>query len=253
MPDRIVKHSRKDTDADINAHCNASKLWSPRMKSRLMLILVCILSYACDSNPHLSSMKDERNPISRDTATTDTQYYNSSGNSDHKGERYFVIDDNASVRMHPTQDSNTAFHFYRGQVVYVKERKGNWVRVSEYIASERKGDERVAHWIPIASVSKKRPVGNTVVDPKKEGTTKEASQNDPDERIGIEQYRAIEIGMTYDQVCRIIGSEGTELWQRGNEWRKEVAYEWKNDSDWAGIAIVCVNGKVIKKTKSGLK
>jgi hypothetical protein len=59
------------------------------------------------------------------------------------------------------------------------------------------------------------------------------------------EYNQIQIGMTYDQVVAIIGSDGIEVAHASNM----VAYRWENP-DATIVEVSFVNGKVNSKTIS---
>ncbi len=75
--------------------------------------------------------------------------------------------------------------------------------------------------------------------------------------ISLEEFNKIETGMTYDEVCGIIGGEGT-LGSSvdigvGDEYKTEI-YQWTGDgSIGANANVTFQGGKVISKAQIGLK
>ena len=75
--------------------------------------------------------------------------------------------------------------------------------------------------------------------------------------ISLEEFNKIEIGMTYEQVCNIIGGEGTlnsalDL-EIGDEYKTEL-YSWTGDGAiGANANITFQGGKVMSKAQFGLK
>ncbi|MEE0947074.1 MAG: hypothetical protein U0M42_09695 [Acutalibacteraceae bacterium] len=75
--------------------------------------------------------------------------------------------------------------------------------------------------------------------------------------ISLEEFNKIETGMTYQQVCDIIGGEGT-LGSSvdvgiGEEYKTEI-YQWTGDGSIGANANVSFQGgKVVSKAQMGLK
>jgi hypothetical protein len=75
--------------------------------------------------------------------------------------------------------------------------------------------------------------------------------------ISLEEFNQIETGMTYEEVCNIIGGEGT-LGSSvdmgiGDEYKTEI-YQWTgNGSIGANASVTFQGGKVISKAQIGLK
>ena len=75
--------------------------------------------------------------------------------------------------------------------------------------------------------------------------------------ISLEEFNKIETGMTYEEVCNIVGGEGT-LGSSvdigvGEEYKSEI-YQWTGDgSIGANANVTFQGGKVISKAQIGLK
>lgn len=75
--------------------------------------------------------------------------------------------------------------------------------------------------------------------------------------ISLEEFNKIETGMTYEEVCEIIGGEGT-LGSAvdigvGEEYKTEI-YQWTGDgSIGANANVTFQGGKVMSKAQIGLK
>ena len=75
--------------------------------------------------------------------------------------------------------------------------------------------------------------------------------------ISLEEFNKIETGMTYKEVCDIVGGEGT-LGSSvdvgvGDEYKTEI-YQWTGDgSIGANANVTFQGGKVVSKAQIGLK
>ena len=75
--------------------------------------------------------------------------------------------------------------------------------------------------------------------------------------ISLEEFNKIETGMTYEQVCNIIGGKGTlnssvDL-DMGDEYKTEM-YSWTGDGTIGANAIITFQGgKVMSKAQFGLQ
>lgn len=77
-------------------------------------------------------------------------------------------------------------------------------------------------------------------------TTQDAKQ------VTLEKYNQIKNGMTYKEVVKIIGFEGTEDSQSEVGGIKTVMYTWQND-DGSNMNATFQNGKLVEKAQFGLK
>ena len=69
--------------------------------------------------------------------------------------------------------------------------------------------------------------------------------------VTMAKYERIEKGMTYEQVCAIIGAAGQEIASSGTAGYTTVTYSWKNP-DGSNMNAVFQDGGLISKAKSGL-
>ena len=75
--------------------------------------------------------------------------------------------------------------------------------------------------------------------------------------ISLEEFNKIETGMTYDEVCEIVGGEGT-LGSSvdvgiGNEYKTEI-YQWTGDGAiGANANVTFQGGEVVSKAQVGLR
>ncbi len=75
--------------------------------------------------------------------------------------------------------------------------------------------------------------------------------------ISLEEFNKIETGMTYEEVCDIVGGEGTlgssvDIGM-GDEYKTEI-YQWTGDgSIGANANVTFQGGKVVSKAQIGLK
>lgn len=80
---------------------------------------------------------------------------------------------------------------------------------------------------------------------------------DSEASISLEEFNKIETGMTYEEVCDIVGGEGT-LGSSvdigvGAEYKTDI-YQWTGDgSIGANANVTFQGGKVISKAQIGLK
>ena len=80
---------------------------------------------------------------------------------------------------------------------------------------------------------------------------------DSEGSISLEEFNKIETGMTYDEVCDIVGGEGT-LGSSvdvgiGEEYKTEI-YQWTGDGSIGANANVSFQGgKVVSKAQIGLQ
>lgn len=70
-------------------------------------------------------------------------------------------------------------------------------------------------------------------------------------KYSYSKFMQIGMGMTYDQVKKILGS-GTEEASSGNGDAKTITYTWKND-DTSNIFVELQGGKVVNKSQAMLK
>lgn len=68
-----------------------------------------------------------------------------------------------------------------------------------------------------------------------------------------EKFDQIEIGMTYDEVADIVGSEGTLMSEAGIEEYKVSIYYWYSVSHLANMNVSFENGVVVGKAQVGLE
>lgn len=70
--------------------------------------------------------------------------------------------------------------------------------------------------------------------------------------ITMANYLRLQTGMTYPQVCEILGKDGTELARNEIAGYETLLYEWRG-SGLAGMNVMFQNGKLIQKVQFGLK
>lgn len=77
---------------------------------------------------------------------------------------------------------------------------------------------------------------------------------DNDGDLTLADYQAIEIGMSYDQVCKILGGPGVELSRAGSGKNETFSVTWSSPSVLgANISIMFKGGKVESKVQLGLQ
>ncbi|MBQ7779109.1 MAG: DUF3862 domain-containing protein [Clostridia bacterium] len=81
---------------------------------------------------------------------------------------------------------------------------------------------------------------------------------DKEEGISLKEFNSIETGMTYEEVCDIIGCEGELISSAdlnvGSEYASEI-YSWKGETGIIGAnaSVTFQGGKVISKAQFGLE
>lgn len=72
--------------------------------------------------------------------------------------------------------------------------------------------------------------------------------------LTLADYQAIDIGMTYDQVCKVLGGTGVETSRAGSGQNEVLSVIWSGpDAFDPSISIVFVGGKVSSKAQLGLQ
>jgi hypothetical protein len=70
--------------------------------------------------------------------------------------------------------------------------------------------------------------------------------------ISMAQYHAIQLGMGYPEVVKILGGPGVEKGSGGNSMIRAATYLWQN-TDGSLVMIAFLNDEVQHKTQSGLR
>lgn len=74
------------------------------------------------------------------------------------------------------------------------------------------------------------------------------------DEISLEEFNSIENGMTYEQVCEIVGSEGTVQSTASSGEFTMTMYTWKGNGDITSNAnVTFTNDEVSAKAQLGLK
>ena len=71
-------------------------------------------------------------------------------------------------------------------------------------------------------------------------------------KCSLEEYNQIEIGMSYDEVIDIIGSEGGEMSTATIAGNTATVYQWDGDKKCSNVVIEFMNDAVISKAQAGL-
>lgn len=80
--------------------------------------------------------------------------------------------------------------------------------------------------------------------------------NQPNNKITLEKFNNIQLGMTYDEVVDIIGEEGTVFSETNimqDEQYKTTIYYWYANNGIANANITFQGGKVVSKAQLGLE
>jgi hypothetical protein len=77
-------------------------------------------------------------------------------------------------------------------------------------------------------------------------------QAEQDSRLTLAKFNAVRAGMTYQQACQVLGSEGQELSRSEFAGHTTVMYKWDG---WIGTNMNAMfqNGKLISKAQFGLR
>jgi hypothetical protein len=73
-----------------------------------------------------------------------------------------------------------------------------------------------------------------------------------DAGVTMANYNRIQTGMTYAQVCKILGKDGTERSRNDDARYHTVVYQWQGD-DLANMNAIFQNDKLVSKAQFGLK
>ncbi|WP_232337641.1 DUF3862 domain-containing protein [Thermoactinomyces sp. CICC 23799] len=82
-------------------------------------------------------------------------------------------------------------------------------------------------------------------------STPEPAVKEKDE-VTMEEFKKIKNGMTYEEVVKIIGFEGTEMSSTEIGGIKTIMYSWQND-DGSNMNAMFQNNKLNTKAQFGLK
>lgn len=96
--------------------------------------------------------------------------------------------------------------------------------------------------------SKKAPPSEKKKGAEKTTTTKTSSTT---QRVTMEMYNRIKEGMSYDQVCEIIGFEGEEQSRNNLAGTTTVMYRWSNS--FSGMSAIFHGDSLYSKSQFGLK
>lgn len=69
----------------------------------------------------------------------------------------------------------------------------------------------------------------------------------------LEKFNQIEVGMTYEEVCDIMGAEGELIAEGGSGDMVMQSYSWKGKKAGSSLHVSCTNGVVGAKAQSGLE
>ncbi|MCA1058129.1 DUF3862 domain-containing protein [Rossellomorea aquimaris] len=96
-------------------------------------------------------------------------------------------------------------------------------------------------------------------EPKQEetATTKDTSKSDSKEKKGVlteEKFKQIKDGMTYEEVVKIVGSEGSLMSETGEKDSEfhTVIYEFKTDGFLSNANMTFQGGKLVNKAQFGM-
>ena len=81
----------------------------------------------------------------------------------------------------------------------------------------------------------------------------EASIQENNEYITLDEFNAIETGMTYEEVVAIVGSEGTVMSEASVGDVTTTMYYWYADNGIANANVTISDGKVFAKAQVGLE
>lgn len=69
----------------------------------------------------------------------------------------------------------------------------------------------------------------------------------------LAKYEQIEVGMTYEEVVKIMGTEGTQSTYVAVEGYETAGYIWEDKELFGYLIVIFDNGKVSGKSQAGLK
>ncbi len=78
--------------------------------------------------------------------------------------------------------------------------------------------------------------------------------SDAPKALTLADYLAIDIGMTYDQTCKILGSSGVEISRSGSGRNEILTVVWIGpDAPGSNISVIFIGGRVDSKAQLGLQ
>ena len=115
--------------------------------------------------------------------------------------------------------------------------------------------KRVAFWLLLIIIIICIAISNGGTKETSTNTIKEETKNDG--KITLDEFNQIQTGMTYEEIIKILGGEGTILSESniGNsEQYHTIIYTWEGKGSLGANANVTIQGgKVVSKAQAGLK
>ncbi|RAL21426.1 DUF3862 domain-containing protein [Thermoflavimicrobium daqui] len=100
-----------------------------------------------------------------------------------------------------------------------------------------------------AATSESSSQENSTPEPSSQPVEQNATEN---KEVTMEKFKQIKSGMSYEEVVKIIGFEGTEMSSNELAGIKTVMYSWQND-DGSNMNAMFQNNKLNSKAQFGLK
>lgn len=112
-----------------------------------------------------------------------------------------------------------------------------------------------------AKTEKSSPTPSTQVETNNSSTSSQPAVQEPTAKptekkvsgVTMEQFKSITEGMSYEEVVKILGSEGETLSSSELAGYKTVMYQWKGASIMSNMNATFQNDKMVSKAQFGLK
>lgn len=103
--------------------------------------------------------------------------------------------------------------------------------------------------VPTPAPANDAAPGNSTATEKSDASTDSSDASSGD--VSLDKFNKIELGMSYDQVKGIMGSEGNETSSTKSRSYEAKSYEWKGEK-FARISVRFQNGELVSKSQSGI-
>lgn len=233
-PTKTCKHCKSTIPKGAKVCPYCRKKQSGKGKTILIVIIVIIVIAAIGSGNNSSSSNDNSSiPASNNNTNTNVASTESFSEKEVSGlteEKFNKIETGMSY------DEVVAIIGEDGTNISESEVAGIKTVIYEWTSSEKWGNANI-----------------TFQDGKVINKAQFGVSSGDDIEITMEQYNAVQTGMSYDEVVAILGGEGSLLSDTEIAGSKSQIYMWNGNSFGANANITFSDGKVISKAQVGLQ
>ena len=133
---------------------------------------------------------------------------------------YYVSPDKLGVREAPNKDAFIESIIYRGDKVFVLEKKDGWARISPYYVYED-GGPKVAEWVPLDSLLEVPP---TITKEERQKTISSYIENSDDFKKHFELFIKTTDQLLKEKTCTPEDFEETQGWVKSTTFKNRSAY-----------------------------